>query len=119
MLAVVGSQELTEQQEWEAVSIIIGVVEARPPDKMVSGEAPGVDTLAKLVADRLGIPFQGFPPRVRSWAAPGGFRWRNRLIVHECTRLLCIRSAQSQTYGSGWTADEAERQGRPVRRVRL
>jgi predicted Rossmann fold nucleotide-binding protein DprA/Smf involved in DNA uptake len=119
VLAVVGSQELTEQQEWEAVSIIIRVIEDRRPDKIVSGGAKGVDTLAKLVADRLGVPFKAYDPQARSWGAPGGFRDRNRQIVHACTRLLCLRSAQSRTYGSGWTADEAERQGKPVRRVSL
>lgn len=111
VLAIVGSQDLTREQECKAVSIMMAVLQARRPDKIVSGGAPGVDTLAERVAVHLGVPFEAFLPRVKAWAAPGGFRDRNMQIVGACTRLLCLRSVQSRTYGSGWTADERQSGG--------
>jgi hypothetical protein len=39
--------------------------------------------------------------------------------VADCTVLLAIRCHASATYGSGWAADEAQRQGKRVLRVVL
>ena len=120
VLAIVGSRDLTEAQRWQAVSIIEAVLQRSTPDAVVTGDASGIDELAAMLAERAGITVDAKEPRgERRWAGPGGFQERNLEIVAACTRLICLRSPQSRTYGSGWTADEAERQGKPVRRITL
>lgn len=88
----------------------------RRPDLLVSGGAEGVDTWAVQTASELGVPYREHLPKHRRWA-PDGFKARNDLIAADCTRLLAIRCAESKTYGSGYTRDEAERRGKPVRTV--
>jgi hypothetical protein len=48
-----------------------------------------------------------------------GYQGRNALIATDCTHLLRVAARSSRTYGSGWTADEAQRLGRLVVRERL
>jgi len=44
---------------------------------------------------------------------------QERLIAADCTHLLRVAARSSRTYGSGWTADQAQRLGRLVIRERL
>jgi len=117
-LAVVGSTHVGTAQLVVARHVIEQVLDRRRPDVIISGGAFGVDTLARVIADERGIPVIEYLPRNRRWQ-PYGFKERNLLIVRDCTRLLCLRSPASRTYGSGWTADVAEQEGRPVKRVML
>lgn len=87
-------------------------------DVVISGGAPGVDTMAKTVGERMGLEVIEHLPKNQRWE-PEGFKERNILIAEDCTDLLAIRNARSETYGSGWTADEAERLGRKVQRIEL
>lgn len=81
---------------------------------IVSGGAVGVDSMAERIAENLGIPTIIHRPKERRWGGPDGFQARNRLIAGDCSHLLRIACAGSRTYGSGWTRDEARRQGRVV-----
>jgi predicted Rossmann fold nucleotide-binding protein DprA/Smf involved in DNA uptake len=126
ILAVVGSTSFARGGEAIRVAhaVIAGVVEELGPDRIVSGGAPGVDTWAERVGARLGYTLENgrfvvHLPRHRRWK-PDGFEARNILIATgPTTHLLAIRCHASKTYGSGWTADYAERHGRIVYRVTL
>lgn len=117
ILAIVGSTDWkgAEESLAQAQALIVRTLSESRPDRVISGGAPGIDKIAVIIAKSMGIPTEEFPPRFRRWA-PNGFKARNIIIVQECTRLLCIRSKVSRTYGSGWAADLAERRKKPVER---
>jgi hypothetical protein len=120
ILAIVGSTTFTNPN-WRQIALreMRAEVERydQAPERVISGGADGIDKLAEEYARYAGIPFEEFLPRYRRWE-PFGFKVRNTLIGNACTRLLAIRCIESQTYGSGWTADYAEKVLRkPVRRV--
>ena len=120
VLAIVGSVKfVTPGAMDQAREIILGVFARRRPDAVVSGGADGIDTLGVELADAAGIETIVHPPKVKQWAGLGGYRDRNLLIALDCTRLLRIVCHASKTYGSGWTADQAEKQGKVVWRVTL
>lgn len=119
ILAIVGSVDLLPHQLMTADWIIRCALIADRPQKVISGGAEGIDTLAEKVTLELAFcAFEAFYPRHRRWA-PDGFRDRNILIAEECTHLLCIRSQQSKTYGSGWTEEYAKDLGKVTRPVVL
>jgi len=117
-LAIVGSVDLNAQQYEAAVYLVTAVVLATRPDSVITGGASGVDTIAMDVTQSAGIPLDVRWPDVASWNPLGrrGFRARNVEIAEWCNELIAIRSLQSKTYGSGWTADYAESIGKKVRR---
>lgn len=119
ILAIVGSVSFACPDAIHVVHQIIGDELAwRRPDEVTSGGADGVDTAAEQIAAEFNIPTPHiFRPTARRWHGPGGFKERNQRIADTCTRALRIVCAQSKTYGSGWMVDEAQRQGKPVRRV--
>jgi predicted Rossmann fold nucleotide-binding protein DprA/Smf involved in DNA uptake len=118
-LAVVGSTRFPSRAAREhAEHLINRAIDKLDPCLIVSGGAPGVDTLAERIAIVRGIPRSIHRPEHRRWK-PDGFEARNRLIAEECTHLLRISSRTSLTYGSGWTANYAEKIGRVVSRHTL
>lgn len=117
-LAVVGSVNLTLPQ-WELATILIrGVIWDQGPDILISGGAKGIDLTAESCAEDFDLPTKIYLPKNQRWK-PDGFEDRNLLIAQDCTHLLCIRTSQSTTYGSGWTADRAEEMGKTVWRVTI
>lgn len=74
--------------------------------------APGIDSMAEECTKKRGIDFQGFPPKVQRWE--DGFKPRNLAMAETCTYLIRIVSSKTQTYGSGWTRDQAKRLGKPT-----
>lgn len=116
-LAVVGSTKINEEQEQFAKAVIQGVFMFYTPRLVISGGANGVDTLAANEAFLFNLDFKVHLPKVNSWEQ--GYKPRNLLIAEDCTHLLCIRTKQSTTYGSGWTADRAEEMGKTVWRVTI
>lgn len=117
LLAVVGSTKTTDKQLELASKIIRGFF-LEVPRLIISGGAVGIDTLASSMADEYDIPKRIHLPKNNRWK-PDGFQDRNLLIATDCTHLLCIRTSQSTTYGSGWTADRAEEMGKTVWRVTI
>jgi hypothetical protein len=126
-LAVVGSTNITDKQRGLASVIIDGFFFTYQPFSVVSGGAVGIDSLAKgrvIAWNRdhghkgWAIDFDEFLPENHRWE-PDGFKARNLKIAEDCTHLLCIRTQQSTTYGSGWTADRAEELGKTVWRVTI
>jgi hypothetical protein len=89
------------------------------PDVVISGGAEGGDQIGQEAAEAAGYSEADgtlviFRPQVRRWAGPGGYHERDIKIAWECTHLLRLSCRQATTYGSGWTADEAGRQGKVV-----
>lgn len=115
-LALIGSTHFVNPdaekivRAWIASSII-----RLNPSLIISGGAKGVDTWAEQAADRFGIKKNIKEPKYHQWA-PQGFKQRNIMIAEVCTHLIAWRCPLSETYGSGWTADYAERIGRDVTR---
>lgn len=111
VLAIVGSTEPNNTRM--AKYLIVMAINFFKPDLIVSGKAPGVDTLAERAAERFGIEFEGFPPKHKRWE-PEGFKERNIKVAERCTHLFRIANKDSRTYGSGWTHDYAARIGKKV-----
>jgi hypothetical protein len=116
-LAIVGSRDITVAQVGLATLIISGFLDANP-EVMISGGAVGIDKLAEELAFIKKIPTDIKLPVKKQWE-PDGYRIRNDNIAKACTHLLSIRTSQSATYGSGYTADRAESLGKVVIRVEL
>jgi O-acetyl-ADP-ribose deacetylase (regulator of RNase III) len=130
-LAVVGSKRFGGPAAWAIARLIVldELLRLRP-EVVVSGGAVGLDRLAGRLARQLGlhppdrlvehlpVPIPDPPAGMRPFEAKG-YRRRDQLIAETCTALLRVWSRFSRTYGSGWTADQAARLGRPVGRVML
>lgn len=118
ILAIVGSVE----SAWVGVMkfVAMGAIEASisiyKPTLIISGESPkkGVDFWAKNAAFRLGIPYRGYPPAGHTWQ---DYSERNLQMAMDCDTLIAIRSRNSGTYGSGWTADRAREFGKEVETI--
>lgn len=123
-LAVVGSTTFDAKGAWwTAEWIIRAAIEHYAPVCIISGGAVGVDSLAKTIAHEWGYnvadgTFVEYLPEHQRWA-PDGFEARNLVIATDCTQLLRVSCHKSKTYGSGWTADRAQKLGKFVERVVL
>lgn len=115
-LAVVGSVDLSERQYRDASLLVRSILEHydwKHYDHftVVSGGAAGIDSLTEALTIELDLPFNKFLPEKQEWEF---FKKRNKLIAETCDHLIMVRSKQSKTYGSGWTADYAEEIGKEV-----
>ena len=120
-LAVVGTRVLAcSGDRHRAARRVFQAIRRLRPEVVISGGAEGVDAIAEMVAISEGYGGRRLlihRPTTRAFHGPGGYRERDALIAAECTHLLRIACVKAKTYGSGWTADEAERLGRTVVRV--
>lgn len=115
VLAIVGSQRMrgnpvAEQHIREAF-------DAHRPRLFVSGGEPsGIDLMAEEEADRRSIPKRIHLPKERNWPH---YKARDLLIAQDAECLVRIFSGTAKTYGSGWTANEAEKRGARVWRIKV
>lgn len=128
--AIVGSQgkSFSELQKRDAIHLIQFIISdvistfGREGTTFISGGEPtGVDTWAEEIVDVWrGIEKQIFLPEPRTGRdSPSDwerFKKRNIKVAEACDVLYAIRSKSSTTYGSGWTADYAEKLGKEVHR---
>lgn len=84
------------------------------PDRVVSGGAPGADTMARDWARANGIPFTEYPPAAQTASA---FKARNSLIVQAATLLVAFLSRDSR--GTLDTIAKARKAGKPLITVRI
>ncbi len=126
-LAVVGSaaRDFTPRTAVLARQRISLAIWRLRPEVVISGGCPkgGVDIWARDIAGVYGYTTSGGDfvehlPVHERWA-PDGYQARNALIAADCSHLLRVAARASRTYGSGWTADQAQRLGRLVVRQRL
>lgn len=120
-LAIIGNQALSRRQGELAWWLIQGLLRTWEPQEVWSGGATGVDSVAEECAYALGyeeeVP-RGHKrlvicrPDVHQWDPVGrrGYKARNLEIVNGVDRLVRISKHQDGggTYGSGWTANQAE-----------
>jgi hypothetical protein len=132
VLAIVGSRDVPD---YVSSSLVKQAILEHKPSMVVSGGAKGIDTMAEIMAYEMGIPVMQFMPSEHSWdptpkapadpievvvdmgmniVIPGGYKARNMKIAESCDCLVRIASSTTKTYGSGWTADYAERIGKRV-----
>lgn len=121
ILAVIGStyEYASPETVTRVKAAIIAAFDRHDPRGFVSGGAHGVDSWAAEEAYRRGMTdadVREHLPKHRRWA-PDGFKDRDELIVRDCEHLVRIYDPESKTYGSGWTADLAERLGKSVERI--
>jgi len=119
IIAVVGSQKI--HTKYNVIGFIRDLFMEKDPESFVSGGANGIDSIAESLFRSL-FPYNPvhiFRPEVFEWHHPKGFKARNKRIAEACDELVCIRSCYSSTYGSGWTADYAEKNGKIVHRFLL
>ena len=109
-LAIVGSTSLKDNVE--AARLIEEVLDLFRPSVVVSGGAPGIDTMSEKAAERRGIETSIYRPKHQRWR--DGFMPRNLLIAQACDALVRIVASNSTTYGSGWTRDRAAGMGKKV-----
>lgn len=108
-LAIVGSVSLDGNPQ--AAEIIQKVINKYHPTLVVSGGAPGIDTMAVNAARLKGIPVKEYTPSGQGWSY---YKRRNLMIAQNCDRLVRIVARDSKTYGSGWTRDRARELGVPT-----
>lgn len=124
ILAIVGSRDV---HKVSALALIESVLAAHKPLMVISGGAKAnwtnrkaglvsIDEEAARIAREQGIPMTEFLPTNFHWGGIGGFQERNKKIADSCVCLVRIASDTSTTYGSGWTADWAEANGKDVTR---
>ena len=106
-LAIVGSTNLGQHPA--AVALIERLLDQHQPTLVISGGAPGIDTLAEQAALRRGIPTSIHRPKAKGWPY---YKARNLKIAEECEHLVRIVASTSKTYGSGWTRDQAVKLGK-------
>lgn len=93
-LGIVGSEasKFTAETEKLAREVIVGLIlsEKLPVKLVVSGECHlgGIDAWARQEAERLKMPYKGFPPRTFSWA--DGYKPRNIQIAENSDLVVCI-----------------------------
>jgi hypothetical protein len=119
-LAIVGTRVLAHPGDRKrAKARATAAIKKLSPNVVISGGADGSDKLGEEAAVELGYSEEDgtlviLRPRVRRLHGPGGFRERDEQIAQACTHLLRIFCWRATTYGSGWTADQAEELGAAV-----
>lgn len=122
-LAIVGSTNWPDAGGIRVAKMVIcAAITFLEPDGVISGGAWGVDSWVReeMEARNRAVDFSEYLPAVRNWTGLGGFKDRNMKVARFCDQLVCIRSIASKTYGSGWTADFAEKElGKKVWRITI
>ncbi len=98
----------------KAQKIIEQVLDEMNPELVISGGAIGIDQMAVAEARKRSIKIHEFLPKERKWGGLHGFRARNEKIAEACDILVSIRSTKAKTFGSGWTANYAQKIGKKV-----
>jgi hypothetical protein len=110
ILAIVGSREARRDELYPKIEEALRAL-APQLTCVVSGGAVGVDTWAREIAQRLGVPVREHRPdyATHGRAAP---LIRNTTIVHEADRVLAFQINASR--GTGDAIQKARRRGIPV-----
>jgi predicted Rossmann fold nucleotide-binding protein DprA/Smf involved in DNA uptake len=114
-LAVVGSRHCTDQ---DLVEIYILMLHEQLGERLslVSGAAKGVDTLARISADKYGIPIKEFPADWNKYGRAAG-PIRNKQLVQSSDAVLAFVAPTSK--GTRNTISLAQERGLPVHVVNL
>lgn len=118
VLAIVGSVALAGNDE--APKLVAEAFDTHRPRRIVSGGAAGVDSMAEDEGKRRGFrepdTMTIHRPRGKGWAY---YKARDQLIANDAECLVRIFAGTARTYGSGWTANQAEKRGARVWRIKV
>jgi hypothetical protein len=122
-VGIVGAEgaKFTEQGAARAKDAIYAIITDPSVDGVCSGECHlgGIDIWAHEIADKLGKPFQPFPPRDLTWA--GGYKPRNLQIARWSDKVFCITVDKLPTGFGGMTFKECyhcRKAGKPIDHVK-
>ncbi len=107
-LAIIGSRNCP------AIDIDVHLEEM--PDVLISGGAEGVDTCVREYAKKKGIKLIEFYPNYAKYGKVAPLE-RNKQIVDECDSLIAFWDGTSR--GTKYTIDYANKQGKPVKVIKL
>lgn len=113
-LAIVGARDYHDYSSFRSQVELF--LEGRKPVLIISGGAPGIDTLAERYAREENIPLQVFPADWEQFGKSAGPR-RNTQIVEAATHVLAFPSASS--VGTYDTVRKAERADKELHVIRL
>lgn len=103
IIGIVGSEAAKFTQDNREIARTIIRVFLEKADEACSGECHlgGIDKWTHEIADDLGIPFTGFPPKARNW---NEYKRRNIQIADFATRVVCItvRELPPNFIAGGW-----------------
>jgi hypothetical protein len=115
ILAVVGSRHHTDRAHVDA-ALDAWCARHGTPARVVSGEAAGADTCARLWAADRGIAYTGYPPD-RVAHGGGAYHARNQAIVDAATHMVAFVAADSR--GTLDSLRRAAAKGIPAERIEV
>lgn len=93
-LGIVGhaQDKFTVATEAAARAAIRGAIKERGAMVVVSGRCPlgGVDIYAEQIAGEMSVATEIYPPSVRCWSGPGGYKERNLRIARASDLVLVV-----------------------------
>lgn len=113
-IAIVGSRSILKHQAKHIRSYVARIAEKYPDATIVSGGAPGVDSIAEAAARTCGLKVEVFRPEWRKngvFDKTAGFK-RNKLIVDAATGVAAFWNGFSK--GTKNTIDYAKSVGKTV-----
>lgn len=132
-IAIVGSSKAHGQHIMLQVKELVEKLVSKDPSVIiVSGGAPGIDSMAKSAAESMGIEPKTFPPKTYDW---NGYRERNIAIAEFSDKVYslalpltdkktqkacyhCNSDTHQKTAGC-WTAKEARKRGKQTELIIL
>ena len=110
-LAVIGTKKFTD------FNFLTTTLEKIPDIEMIiSGGAPGTDTLAKQYAIQNKIEFLEFPSDYKKFGDKAK-HIRDKLIVEECDEIIAFWDGECE--GTKYTMDYAKQLGKPVTLIQV
>ncbi len=110
-LAVTGSKEFTDYSQLKSVLDSISGISV-----IISGGAPGTDTLARKYAYQHNIKFLEFPPDFKKNGNEAK-QIRDKLIVKHSEKIIAFWDGKCK--GTKYTMDYAGQQSKPVKVIKV
>lgn len=109
-VGIIGSSDLTDTERVEAKQILRSILsEYGTDDELYHGDSAGIETIAAYLGKQYGMKVTPLPAKVKKWEGEGGFKQRNKRVALSVEKLYTIHSPRSQTGGTIWTYNFANR----------
>ena len=105
-LAVIGSKEFSDYEKLKSTLDKINNI-----SQIISGGAPGTDTLAKKYAQENNIAFLEFPPDFSKYKKDAK-HVRDKLIVENCDNIIAFYDGKCE--GTKYTLDYGRKLRKPI-----
>ena len=115
--AIVGDRSKS-WQDYNGVKIIIQKLlnesSIGEPDTIISGEAEGVDTIAKEWAIKNMVNYKGYPPNLYKYGSPSAYHVRNQQLVDNADVIIAFWSGKTARSGTLSTINKARASDKPT-----